>query len=391
MKPRILILTPTIGRRGGGVSEAARLFTEALKTDGRFAPEVVTLRDADFETDRTAWPDVPIHAFRAYGPSNYGFSPGMLRYVLINRSQAVHVHGIWMFHVFCAALWSWIYRRPALVTPHGMLEPWIRQRSPRLKEIVSRLYQNRFLRRATLHVLTEKERDDVAKARLPICRCHIIPNYVSPPPSDLERPTWWQPEFATRRVYLFFGRIHDKKGWRELCSAWKCLNTDNPSWPEQAQLVFCGWPDDCPEFEPTVHALNERFGNALFAGAQFGTDRDRSYASADVFVLPSKSEGLPMSILEAWAAGVPTVMTRACNLDLGFEKGAAVETGESSEAISKTLSEVQHWSDEQMVSAQTAARGLIEAEFSEGEVKIQMTSMLSSLINKAVGEIVDCD
>ena len=164
MKPRVMVLTPAIGRRGGGVSEAARLFVTALVAEGRFAPEVVTLNDDSFAADRANWPAVPIHGFRSYGPSNFGFSPGMLLHVLRNRDAAlVHVHGIWMFHVFCAALWCKLRRRPAVVTPHGMLETWILKRSPRLKAAVSRLYQARFLAgAAAIHVLTGKETNDVA-------------------------------------------------------------------------------------------------------------------------------------------------------------------------------------------------------------------------------------
>lgn len=383
MKPRIMVLTPAIGRRGGGVSEAARLFVTALLAEGRFAPEVVTLRDGDFEADRANWPAVPIHAFRFFGPSNYGFSPGMLLYVLRNRgAAAVHVHGIWMFHVFCAALWCKLCRRPAVVTPHGMLETYILKRSPRLKAAVSWLYQSRFLTNAAaLHVLTDKETRDVAQAGMPTLRCHVIPNYVVPPPANPGPPDWWQDAFNTRRIFLFFGRIHDKKGWRELCAAWETLNEIDPSFRTNAQLVFCGWPDACPTFEPTVAVLARRFGNVLFAGPQFGIDRDRSMAAADVFLLPSKSEGLPMAVLEAWATSIPAVMTRACNLDQGFTAGAAVETREDAEAIATALRTVQDWPADRLEKAGTAARDLVATEFSQRQVGHHLAEVFDQVIS----------
>lgn len=382
MKPRIMVLVPSIGRRGGGVSESARLFVDALLVDGRFAPEVVTLLDADLEADRTFWPGIPIHAFRAYGPSNFGFSPGMLLHVLSNRSAAaVHVHGLWMFHVACAALWTRLYRRPAVVTPHGMLEAWILARSRRLKAAVSALYQARFLRRTeALHVLTKKEASDVAQADLPTARCHVIPNYVSPVPADPGLPDWWQPAFASRRLYLFFGRIHNKKGWRELCSAWARLNETDSTFREKAQLVFCGWPDACPDFEPAVAELSARFGNALFAGPQFGAARNRSLAAADIFVLPSKSEGLPMTVLEAWSAGIPALLTQACNLDVGFEAGAAMETGEEAAEIAQAIGAVQDWSEAQLSRAGAAAKALVARDFSRDDAGRRMADLFAQVI-----------
>ncbi len=380
MMPRVLVLTPSIGRKGGGVSESARLFVEAMIRDGRFTPEIIALHDADFEADRARWPDIPIRSFRAFGPRNYGFSPGMLIWVMMNRAQVVHVHGIWTFHVLCGALWSMVLRRPALVTPHGMLEPWILQRSARLKALVSWLYQRRFLRHAALHVLTGKERWDIAQAGLPTSHCKIIPNYAVCSTSPEGKPDWWKPEFEGRRIYLFLGRIHDKKGWRELCEAWAELNSATPAARDAAQLVFCGWPDGCPDFEPTIERLGGRFGNAIFAGPQFGTDRDRSLAAASVFVLPSKSEGLPMAVLEGWAAGVPSMMTRACNLDIGFETGAAIETGESAAAIAATLQDTQSWSDARLAQARDAANATVQTHFSQDAMATAYGDLLDGLI-----------
>lgn len=382
MRPHVLILTPSVGRSGGGVSEAARLFTESLVLDGRFSAEVVAFHEDRFDEGKAAWPNIPIHSFPIYGPRNYSFSPGMLRYMLSSKADIVHVHGIWMFHVAAAALWSALRQKPALVTPHGMLEPWILKRSSRLKAMVSLLYQKRFLNHNALHVLTAKERIDVAQAGLSTAQCHIIPNYVTPPRSCAGKPTWWKPEFEKRRLYLFLGRIHDKKGWRELCAAWEQLNKEADSFRHKAQLVFCGWPDNCPDFVPTVNKLNEQFGNAIFAGAQFGEDRERSYAAADIFLLPSKSEGLPMAILEAWAAGLPSLMTQACNLEVGFDVGASVKTEEAPSEIAAALRLMQSWTEEELTSAGKKAKDLAATRYSRESVSDAYCNLLDLYLKR---------
>lgn len=330
---RVLILLADIGTGGGGVSEVARLYAQEWKKSENLILEVVALNSEDIEDAKMRWPDVSIKTFRSIGPRRFGASWGMFWYLMRHDYDVAHVHGIWMFHVFAALVWSKRFGRPYIVTPHGMLDPWILNRSKLLKWAVSLLFQMRFLRKARfIHALNQKESDDILTFVGP-CDIVIAPNFVPHVDVPEGRPNWWQDRFENRKILLFLGRIHDKKGWRVLLAAWEMACLRDFGFAQKHQLVFCGWIDAADGFQSEMERLSTLFGNVLLAGTQRGSEKFRSYAAADMFILPSKSEGLPMTVLEAWSIDCAVMMTRACNLPIGFELEAAIEIPEDADGI----------------------------------------------------------
>jgi glycosyltransferase involved in cell wall biosynthesis len=56
---------------------------------------------------------------------------------------------------------------------------------------------------------------------------------------------------------------------------------------------------------PQLAHLKRRFGDATFTGERHGEDLALCYASADVFVFPSRTDTFGMVLLEAMASGLP--------------------------------------------------------------------------------------
>lgn len=372
---RVALALPTISPLGGGVAEAARLHVKALAAAGFDEISVHTLDDRMEKVDPKQWEAATLHLHRVIGPGSYSLAPSMVASLTKAKPDIVHVHGVWQFQCAAVHLWSILSGKPYVVSPHGMLEPWIRARSPTLKKAVSALYQNRFLRKAGgFHLLTEKEGADVAEF-LNGQPAPIIPNFAEPFASDGQKPGWWKPDHEGRAVYLFLGRLHEKKGVMELMDAWARLSAEDAGFRDRSLLVFCGWNDGIQGFEAKVETLGREFGNVLFAGPQYGPDKHRSMGAAKYFLLPSKSEGLPMAILEAWAAGVPAIMSPECNLDIGFERGAAFRTGFTAETIYPSLKATHALSDGDWRIASEKARALVAESYSEESVRTGLLSL----------------
>lgn len=380
---RAAFVVASISRKGGGVAEAVKLLAKAVREHPNISVEVFTLKDEHFDKDIADWSGIKVRSFRYFGPSNYGFSPGLLMHMLRGNFDLSHVHGLWMFHCFVVLLWSRIRGKPYVVTPHGTMERWIVSRSPVKKWLVSKMYQARFLRCASaFHILTKKEKFDV-DSMVRNSTSMVIPNFLPLATPTTDKPQWWVDGFQDKRIYLFFGRIHEKKGWRELCEAWDHQCSTDAGFAARSQLIFCGWLDGSEDFRTRVEALGLAHGNACYAGPQFGVDKTASMQAATVFVLPSKSEGLPMGVLEAWAAGIPVLMTAACNLSIGFEEGAALEIGESCEAISAGLRAADRWSQHDLDRMSTAGRQLIMERFSTESVSTKVHDLYEYVLKDA--------
>jgi glycosyltransferase involved in cell wall biosynthesis len=56
---------------------------------------------------------------------------------------------------------------------------------------------------------------------------------------------------------------------------------------------------------PRLAALRRQYRDVVFTGPRFGRDLARAYASADVFVFPSKTDTFGLVVLEALACGTP--------------------------------------------------------------------------------------
>jgi glycosyltransferase involved in cell wall biosynthesis len=104
---------------------------------------------------------------------------------------------------------------------------------------------------------------------------------------------------------LFLGRIYWVKGVDVLIKAFDLLLRE--SGINNVRLVIAG-PDDgaLAEVRSLVNSL-KLSTKVLFTGPLYGAEKLSAFADSDLFIMPSRSEAFPMTILEAYACGKPII------------------------------------------------------------------------------------
>lgn len=362
---RIVLLTGHLSNAAGGLSVSVPGMARGLGRLPETSIHLVGVRDR-----RTPGAEVPcgetIHSHAEYGPRKFHWAPGIARTLDSIDPDLIDVQGIRMHQSLVNLRRHRRTGRPYVVTPRGMLDPWTLQRSAWKKQVVGRLFENEHLRRAAcLRALTAAE----AKA----IRAHGLTNPIAVVPNGVEVDT--AVPIATRAgnapVLLFLGRLDRKKGVEELLQAWAMVQAraTGAGW----RLQVTGWGD--PAYVSHLQRLANEFSlgpTASFTGPLYGAAKAMAFRNAAGLILPSFSEGLPMTVLEAWSWGTPVLMTAECNVPEGFTAGAALRITPEPRALAQSLVDFMAMSNAERRAMGVAGRRLVEQRFTSARVATEM-------------------
>jgi glycosyltransferase involved in cell wall biosynthesis len=313
---KLLHVIASIRAAGGGPIEAVRSLSAVHLRDGHSA-EVLCLDDSA-DTEVRGFP-LSVHAL---GPvrSHYGFSPAVAPWLRQNRRHydAVIVHGLWQYHSF--ATWRALHATdtPYYVFPHGMLDPWFKRTYP-WKHLKKWLYwpwaDYRVLRDARAVLFTCEQEKLLAPKSFTLYRARGVVTGLGttapPPGTDASQFLDRYPELRGKRLLLFMGRIHPKKGCDLLLEAYAATLSKDPAW----HLVYAG-----PDSRNTQQALAARADalgisdRIVLTGMLRDTMKWSALAAAEVFALPSHQENFGIAVAESLACDVPVLISREVNI-----------------------------------------------------------------------------
>jgi glycosyltransferase involved in cell wall biosynthesis len=374
---RVAFVTVSLSRRAGGLFTSVRRLAQTLQRDQAIDIRVLGIRDEYTADDLAQWSPVNPIAFSPLRPLALSYSPDMARTLAELRPDLAHTQGIWMARSLITLRWARCTRRPYLVTPRGMLDPGALRLSRWKKRLAELLFEKGHLHEAAcIHALSEEEGRSIRAygVRNPIC---VVPNGIDlPEEAGGGQPPWAATALENAKVLLYMGRLHPKKGLPNLLRGWAAARACAPGPSRSWHLCIAGWDQEGHVAElRRLRADLEVRESVHLIGPQFGAAKDAALRRASAFILPSRSEGLPMAVLEAFAYRLPVLMTPACNLEPGFSAGAALRIDPEPASIADGLECLFELNRSDATAMGVAGRKLVETRYCWKEIGAQMRAV----------------
>jgi len=249
-------------------------------------------------------------------------------------------HGSWQYptrwgQYFRKLGYKWVY------VPHGMLEPWSVSQKRLQKFIYFSLIEYRYLLEAdVVRATSSPERKNLVK-NFP--NVELIPNGIAVVNSADDCTN--SPRSRHPKIVLFLARLHHKKGVMPLVRAWRnSLLYENKDF----ELVIVGYDDgELPKLQKFLNSCSEEC-NINFIGPVYGVNKITLLKKCTYYILPSYSEGFPMSVLDAMQFGLISIISDGCNFPEAFEEQIAIRISPQEDDILTVLNQLLQIDEEKL-------------------------------------------
>lgn len=362
---KIVHYIPSIDRTAGGTSTYMQVLAKGL---GEIA-EVHIITHAS--ANPLVMENCTVHYVHNYQPFSYSWNTSIAFLLDEIKPDIVHVNCCWL--PACAAVQRIAQKRgyKVVLTPHGMLEPWIIKRHYWTRKVPALwLYQKAAVQMADcVQATAESERDNLLKlgynSNIKVVRLGIDAE-------SIEMKRSWKKS----RQILFLSRVHVKKGINFLVEAADVLRNEL-----QGYKILVAGEGDADYVEAMKRMICDRGLQDIvkLIGGVYGDEKWRLFQTSDFFVLPTHSENFGLAIAESLASGTPvitTVGTPWSDLN-GSEAGAWIEIG--TEPLVETLRRFLGLSEDELETMGRNGRKLIETKYSAHVMAEQMMEVYKSV------------
>lgn len=301
---KIIQVCPRYYPNIGGVETHVKEISEMLVDKG-FEVEVVCTDPTYKFPKNEKINGVKVKRFWAIAPKeSYFFSPAIYFYLRSQKYDVLHAHSYHSFPAFFAALAS---NKRFIFTPHSF-----GFKKSTIKYIFHRLYWplGSYIFKTADKVISiaQMEKEMLIKTfKIPIAKIIYLPL-----PIKFESKNKLKYEKKITKI-AFFGRLSQEKNLDVLIQAFEQVKNKNP----ECKLYIAG---DGP-LKKELEDVGKKVEDVYFTGPLFNNDLNDFIDDIDIFVLPSKFEVSPRSVIEAMSKGIPVVTTPVGELPHVFRNG----------------------------------------------------------------------
>lgn len=362
---KIIHYIPSIDRMAGGISTYMQVLAKPLGT----MAEVHIMTHAS--ENPLPMENCKVHDIPRYRPFSGVWKKTVVDLLDSVRPDIVHVNCCWTPD--CAMIQRLAQKRgyKVVLTPHGMLEPWIIKRHYWTRKVPALwLYQKAAVQRANcVQATAESERDNLLKlgynSNIKVVRLGIDAE-------SIEMKRSWKKS----RQILFLSRVHVKKGINFLVEAADVLRNEL-----QGYKILVAGEGDADYVEAMKRMICDRGLQDIvkLIGGVYGDEKWRLFQTSDFFVLPTHSENFGLAIAESLASGTPVITTVGTPWsDLNSsEAGAWIEIG--TEPLVETLRRFLSLTEDELETMGRNGRKLIETKYSAHVMAEQMMEVYKSV------------
>lgn len=363
---KIIHYIPSIDRTAGGISTYMQVLAKPLGT----MAEVHIMTHAS--ENPLPMENCKVHDIPRYRPFSGVWKKAVVDLLDSVRPDIVHVNCCWTPD--CAMIQRLAQKRgyKVVLTPHGMLEPWIIKRHYWTRKVPALwLYQKAAMQRADcVQATAESERDNLLKlgynSNIKVVRLGIDAD-------GIEMKKSWK---KTRQI-LFLSRVHVKKGINFLVEAADVLRNEL-----QGYKILVAGEGNADYVEAMKRMICDRGLQDIvqLVGGVYGDEKWRLFQTSDFFVLPTHSENFGLAIAESLASGTPVITTVGTPWnDLNSSNsGAWIEIG--TQPLVETLRRFLSLSDEDLETMGKNGRKLIETKYSAKVMAEEMMEVYQSIV-----------